>query len=346
MTKSAPRSLLSSRFRAGAWAAVALLMVLISGLTMRSPPPQSPPADPPVRPASAPMAETRVAATPWVPAPSVTITPSSPPATLPRCPHQHLDLSGSEGDERACVSATRMQQNGSVRSHRVAAEGLSTWHLSADMAGEKLVAVRLRQAKTGPAPERWFVCEGKTCEGGSLSPPDGAGERLLSLANTRLLAVAPESNARQRTAAPAQRAAIFVTASLTTPRERSTSALACPGGMLAVVESQGSTFEFCPLGGAGFELADDDTPQFVFRNLEGRNLVVALAADGSVKRVQFGPLTCDAPACGGVVVNAVGDGTDPTVERQFSFSGTTLRGTAPPGRTATLNGGVTMPSQP
>ena len=138
---------------------------------------------------------------------------------------------------------------------------------------------------------------------------------------------------------------VSLKAVLTAQPDRNDAALACAGRGVTIVNRQGAVIDFCALGGAGFEVPDDGPMRFVFRDLEGRALVVAVGSDGTIDAVTLGTLSCRGTRCGGVSMSVGGDASNPAVERGFSFSGTTLyeAGTGRPA--STLNGALTMPSQ-
>lgn len=290
----------------------------------------------------------------------VAMPASAAPAALPSCPHQHVDITGADGLlQRGCLSATRTRQSGSVRSYVVQAEGVSNWQLTIDAAGGQVISVRLKQAAIGTSPERLYVCDGAACQGASLAAPDANGARALRLDDTRLQALPPGQRWRRPlpgakrspdlaaagSAAGQARPAVSVKAVLSTQPDRNDAALACAGRGVTIVHSQGAVIDFCALGGAGFEVPDDGPTRFAFRDLEGRALAVAVGSDGTIDGVTLGTLSCRDTRCGGVSMSVRGDTGNPAAERSFAFSGTTLyeAGTGRPA--ATLNGGVTMPSQ-
>ncbi|WP_421883110.1 hypothetical protein [Methylibium sp.] len=284
---------------------------------------------------------------------------SASPVVLPACPHQHVDITGADGLlQRGCLSATRTRQSGSVRSYVAQAEGVSNWHLTVDAAGGQVISVRLRQAAIGTSPERLYVCDDTACQGASLAAPDANGARALSLDDTRLQALPPGQRWRRPlpgakrsppaagTAAGEVRPVVSLKATLSAQPDRNDAALACAGRGVTIVNSQGAVIDFCALGGAGFEVPDDGPMHFAFRDLEGRALAVAVGSDGTIDGVTLGALSCRGTRCGGVSMSVRGDTDNPSAERSFSFSGTTLYEAGPSGRPgATLNGGVTMPSQ-
>lgn len=290
----------------------------------------------------------------------VAMPASAAPAALPSCPHQHVDITGADGLlQRGCLSETRTRQSGSVRSYVAQAEGVSNWHMTIDAAGGQVISVRLKQAAIGTSPERLYVCDGAACQGASLATPDANGARALRLDDTRLQALPPGQRWRRPlpgakrspdlaaagSAAGQARPAVSVKAVLSTQPDRNDAALACAGRGVTIVHSQGAVIDFCALGGAGFEVPDDGPTRFAFRDLEGRALAVAVGSDGTIDGVTLGTLSCRDTRCGGVSMSVRGDTGNPAAERSFAFSGTTLyeAGTGRPA--ATLNGGVTMPSQ-
>lgn len=305
-------------------------------------------------PQPAPLALPVVAADP------AAVPASAAPAALPSCPHQHVDITGADGQlQRGCLSATRTRQSGSVRSYGAQAEGVSNWHLTIDAAGGQVISVRLRQGAIGTSPERLYVCDGAACQGASLAVPDAHGARALTLDDTRLQALPPGQRWRRPlpgakrspdlaaagSAAGQARPTVSVKAVLSAQPDRNDAALACAGRGVTIVNDQGAVIDFCALGGAGFEVVDDGPTRFAFRDLEGRALAVAVGSDGTIDGVTLGTLSCRDTRCGGVSMSVRGDTGNPAAERSFAFSGTTLyeAGTGRPA--ATLNGGVTMPSQ-
>lgn len=311
-----------------------------------APPPASlvPRGAPELSPAPPPAAVAVVVAEP--------ASAASAPA-LPACAHQQLDLTTADGVQRACVSATRTRQNGSVRSFVVEPEGTSGWQLAIDTAAERVLAVRLRRAAQGTQPAALFACEGRACQGVAIGAPDAHGARTLTVSDARLQTPPPGQRRRPPGSERAPRAtdapdapAVHLRAALAIPPDHQQAMPPCPDPGITVVEGQGGSVRlFCPLGGAGYEIDDDGRVRFAFRDLEGRQLVVALAADRGVASVSYGALTCRAPQCGGVDIQAQGDAGDWAVARRFTFSGTTLGSAPGGGRRATLNGTVTMPSQ-
>lgn len=285
---------------------------------------------------------------------------ASSPAVLPSCPHQHVDITGADGLlQRGCLSETRTRQSGSVRSYVAQAEGVSNWQLTIDAAGGQVISVRLRQGAIGTSPERLYVCDDAACQGASLAAPDANGARALRLDDTRLQALPPGQRWRRPlpgakrsppgavagSAAGEARAVVSLKAVLRAQPDRNDAALACAGRGVTIVNSEGAVIDFCALGGAGFEVPDDGPTRFAFRDLEGRALAVAVGSDGTIDGVTLGTLSCRDTHCGGVSMSVRGDTGNPAAERSFAFSGTTLyeAGTGRPA--ATLNGGVTMPSQ-
>lgn len=327
--------------------AAAVALLLIVGFVVLRPETPSPPVAV-VAPAAAPP--TTAIETLAAPAP-LAATPAAPPP-LPACPHQQVDIRTGTDTRRGCLSATRTLQNGSVRTYEALAQGVSSWHLAVDASGSRVLAVRLRRTPLGTDPERLYACEGAACAGVTLGEPGPDGHRQLQIAGTAVAALAPGQRWRPaQPGVPLRRAknvdastgTLNLQATLTLQPDRQDPALACADGGLRIVRGS-SVVDFCALGGAGFELADDGRPRFLFRDLEGRTLVVAMAADGSVEQVTLGALACRAPACGGVAVQAAGDAADPAVARRFAFSGTTLSARTPQQPGATLDGSVSLPS--
>lgn len=325
----------------------AIVLLLIVGFAVLRPQAPTVAAIAPVGPPPLPAATT-----PTPPASPMATTAAAAPA-LPACPHQQADIHTGTAVQRGCLSATRTLQNGSVRTYEAVAEGVSNWQLAVDASGPRVLAVRLRRTPLGTDPERLYACEGAACAGVALDEPGPDGRRQLKLVDTPLAALAPGQ--RWRPAQPgvplrrpktvdAAAGTLRLQATLTLQPDRLSPALACADGGLRIVQGASSVVEFCALGGAGFELADDGRPRFLFRDLEGRTLVIAMAPDGSVEQVSLGALTCRAPSCGGVSVQAAGDAADPAVARRFAFSGTTLSARTPQQPGATLDGSVSMPS--
>jgi hypothetical protein len=286
------------------------------------------------------------------------VAAASAPAPLAACAHQHLDITAAAEVQRGCVSATRTRQDGSVRRYSVEPEGVSAWRLDAELAAETVLSVRLQRVAVGTAPEQWYVCDGPACQGVSLGAADAHGVRMLNFADTRLRALPAGQGVKQRlarvsagaSATPAEDdTALRLSAMLKVLPQRSGSALACSSDLgVKVLDSRGAATDFCPLGGAGFSMDEADHLRFEFRDLDGRELVVALAADQSIASVSLGGATCKAPHCGGVSMRANGDAADPAVQRSFTFSGTSLTQSSPTSLDVvrvTLTGGVTMPAQ-
>lgn len=253
---------------------------------------------------------------------------SAPPQPL-LCPHQHIDIVRAGGVVRGCVGATRVHQRGSVRSYEVEPELPSDWRLVVEVADTKPVAVRLLQThRDGRAAA--FACDRDACGAVTLGRPDGHGARTLAFEALSL-----------RRAAEVVR----VSGSLHVPPDQQLPGLACSTAPVRIVETDGALSEFCAMGGAGFELADDGRPRFQFRNLEGRSVVVALAADGSVERVSLGPWACSGAQCSGLAMQARGDPADPSVQRHFVFSGLTLFDPSSQRPVAALSGELVMAAQ-
>lgn len=264
-------------------------------------------------------------------APMVTEPAASSPAPLAPCPHQHLDIVTADGvTTRSCVAATRTRQRGSVRSYQLDAEGTSTWRLVVDVADAKVRAVRLLPSSRPARPADTFSCAQGACAAVQIGRPDGHGARTMTIDDLGL-----------RKAGETVR----LSARLAIPPDAQTPGLACTMPAVRIVEEDGGLTEFCPMGGAGFELADDGRPRFQFRNLEGRSVEVALAADGTIERVAIGKWACSASQCGGLAMRVHGDPADPSAERHFSFSGLAVFEATKNRPAATLSGELVMPQQ-
>ncbi|MBS0448299.1 MAG: hypothetical protein JSR59_20420 [Proteobacteria bacterium] len=308
-----------------------------------------------VPPSSMPVAQVAETASPpaeHAAVPSPAATPPGPAASPP-CPHQHLEVTSAGGRvQTTCVSVTQTSQSGSVRTYRVEPEGVSRWALRVRVVEGRVIGVRLSAPPGAPgAPPQAYGCMRDDCARMSLGPPDAHGVRRLASQQLPLRAL-PAAPASAPLAASVPRAppeawagALRLTALLETPPDRQT-ALACPTSSLGVVDSGGPVVDFCPLGGAGFEVADDGRLRYRFDDLEGRHLVIGMATDGSIDTITLGELGCAMPACGGVTTSSPGgDAEHPGAQRTFAFSGTTLRASGPSGRSAALNGSVVMPPQ-
>lgn len=256
------------------------------------------------------------------------------------CPHQAVDLDGgrvgaSDGG-RACLAAARIVQTGSRRRYVFEPEGLTRWRLEVDLAGGRPQAVRLVAT---PAGARW-ECRRRDCAGLAaalqIGRPDAHGERVLGLHGLVLPGTAGE-------------APLTVQARLLLPPDQQSPALACDGAAgppLRIVERGGAGVqEFCPLGGAGFELDGDGRRRYVFADLEGGQLVVGLAPDGQVERVQWRGHACHGLECAGVTQTVDGDAADPGAARHFHFAAQALRSAQPGETPVLLDGNVTMAAQ-
>ena len=288
---------------------------------------------------------TGVGAGPRVAAVAATAPPAPASAPVPEaaaaaCPHHSLSLAQDARKFTACVSDVRVRQNGSVRSLAVAAEGVSPWSLRVDTAGGRIVAARLSRRAQGTDPSAEFGCTGEPCKGFVLGSPDRHGVRLL-----QAQAVALSATRRAGQANGQASGAVVLDATLNVPPDRQFPALACAFARVDVVQSDGGTAEFCPAGGAGFEVTADEQTRFVFLDLEGHRIVVTMEADGAVQRLDYGSLACQSGRCSGVSVRVLGDPADPSSQRHFAFSGTTLSDPRNPRVAVTLNGELTMPAQ-
>lgn len=316
--------------------AVAVLGAGVAVHALWPQPPVAPPAAPtpaPVAPAMAPVAAPAQTAS----APAVAAAASSPAPALVDCPHQALDLAWADRTERACVGAARIVQTGSRRSYVFEPEGAVVWRLQVDWAGGQPLAVRLTRAGGAREPvrktSRRWACARSACAGLTVDRPDAQGERRLTLQGVALQGDGP----------------VRLQARLALPPDGQVPALACDtaaGPPLRIVERGGAGVqEFCPLGGGGFELDADGRRRYLFTNLEGETLLIALAADGSVERVQWRGQRCAAPACDGVSQAVQGDAADPGAARSFHFAGQTLRAARPGEPGVTLDGSVSMAAQ-
>ena len=292
---------------------------------------------------------TGVGASPRVAAVAATALPTPASAPVPEaaaaaCPHHSLSLAQDAQRVTACVSDVRVRQNGSVRSLAVAAEGVSPWSLRVDTAGGRIVAARLSRRVQGSDPSAEFGCTGEPCKGFVLGSPDRHGVRLLQAQAVALSATRRAGQAGGEANGQAL-GAVVLDATLKVPPDRQNPALACAFARVDVVQSDGGTAEFCPAGGAGFEVTADGQTRFVFLDLEGRRIVVSMETDGTVQRLDYGSLACQPGRCSGVSARVLGDPADPSSQRHFAFSGTTLSDPRNPRMAVTLNGELTMPAQ-
>ena len=267
-----------------------------------------------------------------------------------RCPHQQLRLRFAADVLTTCVGATQSRQSGSVRHHEVEAEGLGGWRARVSVADGRVVTIRLSATGAGAGP-RGLACSGRRCDGATLGPPDAEGARTFELREVPLR----ENSARHAPGGgPAgERATVsavvaHLSATLRTLPERQVPGLACDAAGVTVIEAGGGRHDFCPLGGAGFELADEGRPRYRFDSLDGQSLTIELTQDGAIDRVALGRLGCAAPRCGGVTTAVHGDPARVGAERHFLFSGATLTHDprdAAGAAAATVNGSLTMPTQ-
>lgn len=252
------------------------------------------------------------------------------------CPHQAIDLAGASGGGRACVAAARIVQTGSRRRFVFEPEGLMRWRLEVDLTGGRPQAVRLVAEPGGARRE----CRRRDCAGLAtavqIGRPDAHGERVLALHGLVLPGAAGETP-------------LTLKARLLLPPDPWSPALACNGAAgppLRIVERGGAGVqEFCPLGGAGFELDGDGRRRYVFVDLEGGQLVVGLAPDGQVERVQWRGHACRGLECAGVTQAVDGDAADPGSARRFHFAAQALRSAQPGETPVLLDGSVTMAAQ-
>ena len=290
--------------------------------------------------APAPPRETvATAIEPAAPAPPAAVAPPAA-AVAVDCPHQRLEVTVATQSITSCASATRTRQNGSLRSLSVAAEGTSRWSLRVDTAGGRTVAARLTRRAEGLDPAAEFACTAEACRGFKIGAPDKHGVRLLRLHAAQLAPTRPAPGGPVAETTP-----VVLQATLQIAPDRQNPALACTTPSVDIVRSDGGTAEFCPAGGAGFEIAPEGLTHFVFHDLEGRRLAVTLGPDGSLQRVAHGSLVCEAGRCGSVSVQVQGERSNPGSQRTFSFSGTTLADPRQPGVSSTLSGQLTMPAQ-
>jgi len=323
-----------SRLVVGLWVGVAAVLGWGVIDFFSVPEPAAPAA---VSVAAAPAKGPIPAATPVAAAKPLALAAAAAP--LPDCPHQQLEISTPAGVERGCVTVTRTQQTGSTRRYLLEAEGVSRWSLSLDTAGGRVIAARLVASGRGG-----FGCKAEQCQGFAISRPDRNGVRTISLAGVLLegrIDVAAPVGPDGRSVVPAVR----LSASLKTRPDSQSLALACRVPSVTIVESDAALTQFCPMGGAGFELGDDGRYRYEFRNLEGETLAVVLAADGTVSQLSFGALACSGAACSGTASRSLDPPGGEAHERDFEFSGVRLQDPEHPQNAAQLTGRLLLPAQ-
>jgi hypothetical protein len=217
------------------------------------------------------------------------------------------------------VTDVSTDQNGSVRSYRVASlEAPNRW-LRIDAVGTRVLS-----AAFGGLDTRDFRCSETQCSGIAIGPRDVQGARIISLNQTY------------------GDGAVLVSGQLRTVPEEQLAGLACTDQGVSITTSDSSSVSFCPKGGAGFEMSGDGVKTYRFSNLDGESIRVAVDRAEQVTRVEYSgesTLACRPPSCGAIHISPPnGSG-----ERTFTFAGTTLIETNQADRSAVMSGTLVLP---
>lgn len=243
----------------------------------------------------------------------------------PSCGGNQLDIGTNAGVESACLGTLVTKYNGSVRSHQVATIGAPQRWLRVEVAGSTILS-----AAWGNDQRPDFHCQGTECKGITIGRRDARGARVMTLAGTQLRPTAANETPYLR-----------LSGQLTIPPE-TLPEFACAEQGVSIVTSDSSSQTFCPLGGAGFEIADDGTRRYRFTSLDGESIVVATDQDQRIRQVQFDgeiSLACQSFGCGSVRISTA----DAEGAQRFTFAGTTLLDTDSGQSNAVLNGTLILP---
>ncbi|HEY0943588.1 MAG TPA: hypothetical protein VGE08_26115 [Steroidobacter sp.] len=245
------------------------------------------------------------------------------------CRGNQLQVDTNADVESVCLGTLTTKYNGSVRSHQVATLATPQRWLRVEVAGGTILS-----AAWGGELRPDFYCQGAACKGITISRRDARGARVMTLERTQLMrAPSNEMSSVQ--------ASLQLSGQLTIPPEELPE-FACADQGVSIVTSDSSSQTFCPLGGAGFELADDGTKRYRFTSLDGESIVVATDQDQQIRQVQFDgevSLACRSFGCGSVRISAA----DVEGARRFTFAGTTLIDADSGQTNAVLNGSLILP---
>ena len=236
------------------------------------------------------------------------------------CPDQSIEVVAHDRSKTSCLSRTRAQQNGSVRTYRVEGQDREGPSLTIDAAGEAILRAEL--VYSGGTT---FSCLRDKCTGISVGPHDAQGARSLRLKGARL-------SYGEETA--------LVNATLRTVPDDQMAGTSCTGQLLYISIGEG-TVHFCPDAGSGFELQEDGSTAYRFMNGDGSTLSVRLGRQGALQSVEYGTFTCRSPNCAGVNVTPAGADE----RRNFAFQGTVLTEQGAGATTALLNGNLILAPQ-
>jgi hypothetical protein len=272
--------------------------------------------------------------------PATVVTPDASPRSSVETPNTredeaacagqtlHVRLDNSTHD--LCVSDTRADQNGAIRTWRVdSIDGTGRW-LRIDTAGGKVLSATL-----GGGISAQFQCKDDACSGITIGRHDVQGVRTISLEE------APLKRAGLDSAAAGSELARVSGTLKTLPQEQMAS-LACAGEGVSIVTSDSSSQAFCPKGGAGFEIADNGHRTYRFTNLDGASILVVVDQSENVREVRFegdDRLSCRGAACGVRISAPTAQG-----ERFFEFAGTTLIENRRGESNAVVNGTLVLPA--
>lgn len=251
--------------------------------------------------------------------------------SVPSCRENRLEVGQFEGREHVkaepvCLGTITTKYNGSVRLHQVATLETPRRWLRVEVAGGTILS-----AGWGSDLRPDFYCQGVECKGIVISRRDARGARVMTFERTRLMAISSNEI----------RASLQLHGSLTIPPEQLPE-FACAGQGVSIVTSDSASQTFCPLGGAGFEVADDGTKRYRFTSLDGESIVVATDQDQRIRQVLFEGevlLACRSFGCGSVRISSADAGG----ARRFTFAGTTLLEADSGQSNAVLNGSLILP---
>jgi hypothetical protein len=268
----------------------------------------------------------RNAYVPHVPVAAVPLRPANrvhevPPALSdPACPSSLLiELDGSP--RTACIATTRVHDRGNLVTYDIALEN-PKGRLMIDRTGKRVMAARLELAGA-----RRLSCDQDTCAGGiEISELGKDGGRRIALHEVALLG--------------ATAAVVSGTLSM---HERAPGEVLCDRPKLTVIESGGRIRDFCPMGGAGFEVAEDGSRKYRFDALSGDTLMLELGADFRLRAAKLSGSDGDAACRGAQCAGVRRQSPSPGIEDAFSFEAVPL--TAVDGvATSTLTGRLEIPS--
>jgi hypothetical protein len=243
------------------------------------------------------------------------------PAVPVVCRDQSLDITVDEEAPRtACLGKTRTIANGSVRTHRVEAQGRDVPTVMVDTGDGAVLRVELVYPDGGK-----FSCLRDKCGGVSMGAYDTQGARPIRFSGAKL-------TRGERTAS--------ITGTLRTMPDDQVSGTTCVGQLLYISVGEG-TLHFCPDSGSGFQMRPDGSIAYRFMNGDGKKVGIRVGRDDAVQAVEYDSFTCQMPNCSGVRVARIG--TDE--QRSFTFQGTVLAEQGAGAASVILNGNLILAPQ-